>query len=362
MGSRLEAIGKSLLTAPLYFWPTGLPPPVPPPAGAIRRVLLVRPDERIGNLILLTPLIDAIHRAWPGVTIDLLVGGAMVDLMAADPRLRACLVFDKRGLVRNPLGLLPLAEALRRGNYDLAIDASHPHTFSLTPALAVWASGARWRLGYLDGPAHRLVNVGLRLDPDARDHLTDVYLNLLRLLAPEAENRGLNLPVGSAERAEAGRRLAAVGVRVKRGVRVGVHPGGRGAKRWPIASFIDVMRALGSDPAVQPLVFQGPGEEELVADIPPAVARVVPRLPLRLFAAALAHCDLVISGDTGPMHLAAAVQTPTLALFLQGNHGVFGPRGTRHRILYRPAGPSPAEVVAAAREMLAAGSETPRVS
>lgn len=355
MASRWEDIGKSLLSAPLYLWSTGPRPPIPPPEGAIRRVLVVRPDERIGNLVLLTPLFDAVHRAWPGVSLDLLVGGAMVDLMARDPRLRACHVFDKRALVRNPFGLWPLARTLRRGRYDLAIDASHPHTFSLTPALAVRISGARWRLGYLDGPAHRLINVGLRLPPGVHAHLTDVYLDLLRALVPGAENRGLTFPLHEEERAEARRLLESVGLDLTRARLVGVHPGGRGAKRWPMESFITLLQALGSDSGVQPVVFQGPGEEALVARVPPHVARVAPRMPLRLFAAALGWCDLVISGDTGPMHLAVAVETPTLALFLHGNHGVFGPRGSRHRILYRPEGPSTEEVISAARDMLAEG-------
>lgn len=356
MAGRLTDLGKSLLTAPLYLWPTGPEPPVPPPAGAIRRVLLVRPDERIGNLILLTPLLDALHRAWPGVTVDLLVGGAMVPLMAKDPRLGHCHVFDKRALVRNPFGLIPLVRTLRAAHYDLAIDASHPHRFSLTPALAVRLSGARWRLGYLDGPAHRLLNVGVTLPPGVHAHLTDVYMDLVRRLIPDAENLGLSFPLLAEERAGAARVLQAAGVDTARGRLIGVHPGGRGAKRWPIASFVTVMERLKAEPGVQSVVFQGPGEEELVAAVPPGVARIAPRMPLRQFAAALAHCDLVISGDTGPMHLAAAVGTPTLALFLHGNHGVFGPRGSHHRILYRPAGPSEDEVVTAALDMLASGS------
>ena len=355
MASLGEKLGKALLEAPLHLVPNGPPPPLPPPPDAVRRVLLVRPDERIGNLILLTPLIDAARRAWPQATLDLVVGGAMAPLMRGDPRFSRIHVFDKRALVRRPLGLIPLAHRLRRARYDLAIDASHPHHFSLTAALLTRVTGARWRLGYLSGPAHRLLNVGLTLAPGVHEHLTDVYLALLRRVAPEAENRGLSFPLAPAERAEARARLAAAGVPFDGPRLVGVHPGGRGAKRWPLENFVAAMREIAARGDARCVVFHGPGEEALIAGVPPDAALVAPRLPLRLFAAGLSLCDLVVSGDTGPMHLSAAVGTPTLALFLHGNAMVFGPRGPRDRALHRPAGLTAAEVAAAAGEMLDAG-------
>src|SRR4249920_930524 len=109
MANRWEQLGKALLEAPLHLLPNGSRPELPPPPAAIRRVLLVRPDERIGNLVLLTPLIDAVRREWPRARLDLVVGGAMAPLMRGDPRFGDIHVFDKRALVRNPLGLIPLA-------------------------------------------------------------------------------------------------------------------------------------------------------------------------------------------------------------------------------------------------------------
>ncbi len=356
MANRWERAGKKLLEAPLLLLPRGGPPELPPPPGAVRRILLVRPDERIGNLVLLTPLVDAIRRAWPDARLDLLAGGAMAPLLDGDPRFAGLVVFDKRALVRNPFGIVPLARRIRKNRYDLAIDASHPHHFSLTSALLVYATGARWRLGYLEGPAHRMLNVGLTLPPGVHAHLTDVYLDLIRLVIPEAENRGLSFPIGDDERAEARRRMTEAGIPFDGTRLIGVHPGGRGAKRWPVERFIEVLRDLGGDPRTRCVVFHGPGEEAIVAAIPSDAAAIAPRLPLRLFAAGLSLCDVVIAGDTGPMHLAAAVGTPTLALFVHGNDMVFGPRGPEHRVLHRPDGLTPGVVAAEAREMLAAAS------
>ncbi|TPW11392.1 MAG: heptosyltransferase I [bacterium] len=103
-------------------------------------------------------------------------------------------------------------------------------------------------------------------------------------------------------------------------------------------------------------MFQGPGEEELVRHLQSRVAVIVPRLPIRPFAAALTQLRLMIAGDTGPMHVAAAVGTPTLALFLTANHLVFGPPAPLNRTLYTPSGLSVEAVVDAAESMWASSS------
>jgi heptosyltransferase III len=356
MANRFEEWGKGLLEAPLYVLPRRRPSALPVAPGEIRRVLVVRPDERIGNLILLTPMLDAMGRAWPGVSIDLVAGGATAGLMNRDPRLRRVIVFDKRRLIRNPLGLFRIGTRLAEGDYDLAVDASHPHQFSLTASLLTAASRARRRLGFLGGPAARLLDHGLPLEAEEGKHLADVFVDLLRVVAPDAENRGLRFPVLPDESEEARRRLEAAGVGGDR-LLVGVHPGGRGSKRWPLERFAEVIRRIEAGPGRQVVVFHGPGEEALLEALPAGVGARAPRLPLRLFAAAVSRCRLFISGDTGPMHLAAAVGVPTLALFLHPNHGIFGPREEGHRILYDPAGLSADAVHAAAEEMLRSGGE-----
>jgi ADP-heptose:LPS heptosyltransferase len=325
------------------------------PPGAIRRVLVVRPDERIGNLVLLTPMIDAIHRAWPGVTVDLVAGGAMEGLFRGDPRIDSVIVFDKRALIRNPTGLIGIGRRIR-GRYDLAIDASHSHQFSLTSALLTRATGAPWRLGYLRGPGRRLLNAGIEYDGSTSRYTADHYVDLLRVMAPEAETSSLRLPVlpGEREAARADLRRAGIG---SGELSIGIHPGGRGSKRWAAENFVALARRLSETPGRRILLFHGPGEEDLIANFPAGLVITMPRLPLRRLAAAIGECRLFISSDTGPMHLAAAVGVPTLALFVHGNAAMFAPRGGRHRMLEDPAGPAVDRVHEAAEAMLAAGRD-----
>jgi heptosyltransferase-3 len=218
----------------------------------------------------------------------------------------------------------------------------------------VAAARGDWKIGYAAGPAEDVLDEALSWSPDASRHQSEVFVDLLRRLRPEAVGGPLTLPLTERERAEARARLLSAGAGENR-VWIGLHPGGRGAKRWPLEQFVAAARALEAEPGQRVLVFQGPGESELLAAWPDDVGVVVPPLPIRHFAAALAAPRLVLSGDTGPMHLAQSVGTPTLALFLFANHGVFGPAGPPHRVVYAPGGPSVESVVRAAREMLAAG-------
>src|SRR5262249_37758952 len=161
----------------------------------------------------------------------------------------------------------------------------------------------------------------------------------------------LSFPVSPAESLTAERRIVDFGAGPD-AVRIGIHPGGRGSKRWPVDRFVDlVRRTRGAGRRI--ILFHGPGEEALVQAFPKDDVLVLPRMPLREFAAAISRCDLFVSSDTGPMHLAVAVGVPTVALFNVGNSDMFGPRGPRNRVIDRPGGASVDEVSAAVEEVIA---------
>lgn len=349
MASHWEKLGKRILFAPFALLPRrGLEPihSGHPP----ERVLIVRADDRIGNLVLLLPLLDAIRRTWPGVRIDMTLARVSADLMHGDARVTRTIVFDKRRLVDNPLLAFGLLRELRRERYDLVLDASHPQEFSLTSSLLTVAARARRRIGYLVGASSRVLDAGIVFHPDPTRHQSEIFMDLLRLLDPTAVGGRLSLPIAADEREAARQLLIQAGADPSRRW-LGIHPGGRGAKRWPIESFSRLVRILAKQDGRQILVFQGPGEEDLVRFLAGHPVLIIPRLPVRNFAAALTHLDLMIAGDTGPMHVAAAVGTTTLALFLLANHAVFGPPGSPHRSLYEPGGLSVESVAAAAGSM-----------
>src|SRR5262249_3911566 len=87
---------------------------------------------------------------------------------------------------------------------------------------------------------------------------------------------------------------------------------------------------------------------------------LAPQLGIRDFAAMLSRCTLVVTGDTGPMHLAAAVGTPTVAVFRTTNAQSYAPRGPLHRAIQTPAEEAIGRVVAAVEDILAQGVGRPR--
>jgi ADP-heptose:LPS heptosyltransferase len=136
----------------------------------------------------------------------------------------------------------------------------------------------------------------------------------------------------------------------------GIFVGGRGrkGKRWPLERFLGIASLLVAR-GRRVLVFVGPEEAGLAGAIEralPAGARLVNEPSIRRAAALIARCALFITGDSGPLHLACALETPVLAIFLKENWRRWGPRPDRGRVLAGGEGLSPERVVEAAEEML----------
>lgn len=118
---------------------------------------------------------------------------------------------------------------------------------------------------------------------------------------------------------------------------VGLIPGGAApSRRWDPERFAETAAALAAA-GDRVIVFGGPAERALTAAVAGASALDLGgRTDLPLLAAGLAACDLVISNDTGPLHLAAAVGAPTVSLWGAGDPGITRPLGAAHVLLRRP--------------------------
>ena len=117
----LNRIGFALLR--FFARPVG-PPPTDSDMADIRRILVIRPDERIGNAVLVTALLVALKDRFPRAHQSCIISRRYWDLRKHLPATDEFIAFDKRALARNPLGLFALVRRLRRGNYDLAFDAA----------------------------------------------------------------------------------------------------------------------------------------------------------------------------------------------------------------------------------------------
>ena len=356
----MERGGRSFLRGAFHLIPRSRSASIRSLADAgIRRILVVRLDNRLGNLLLITPFLHALRRGFPGATIDLLVSRAFFEVFHGNPDIDRLIVADKAGFICRPWRFVSFLSGLRSRNYDLSFDMSSSHTFSVSSATLVRLAGSPLRVGYRRGESDRFLNV--LIDPPAGGlHEAEFHLGLLKGIIPRDEAPRLWYFVSEEEEAAGSEMVGRLALRD--GPIVGVFLGARGDKAWGDRNFLEVAREVAGDYPV--LIMGGDREKGHLETIDGGTRgnwRVAPVLPLRRFAALVKQCALFISGDCGPMHLAAALGIPVLAVFTVDNHARYGPLGEGNRVIYDPSRSTSAAVIETAREILSsipAGTET----
>lgn len=343
IGSALSPLGRRLLQRTLdLFLP--IAPNVPLSGiGEVRRILLVRPNFRLGNALITSPLVAALRTRFPEARLDYLGGeGTLVvlDHLPVDER-----IVMSRGFILRPWRFVALFLELRRRGYDLAIESAMG---SFSGGLYAWLSGARHCLGV---PRRNERFLDVRLPPTPVAHAYDGPAAFAAHLGVSCADRPVWV-ISDAERRAASELLARIGLAAPAGPLppfAALFVGGHGAKRWPTARWADLARQLAAD-GVAVALFAGPEEADAVGRLRELAGRgalVVEPQPLRTFAAVLGAATLVVTPDSGPMHLAAAVGTPVLAVLASRGSTFFAPRGARDVALLEP---TVADVLSALRQ------------
>lgn len=302
----------------------------------MRRILLVR-NDRLGDLVLTLPAIEAVRRRWPEAKITVLVSRYAAPLLAGHSLIDQLLVDLPSDSVWR------LAGKLRAMRFDAALVVNS----STRNCLAVWAAGIRHRvcwaykpIGWLSA-THR---VALRRSHPPV-HEAEFALAFARRLGAPAELAELapRLEISQATRervaARIGRELGTAGPLF------GVHPGSsNSAYNWPPARYAQLVCQLA---AVGRVMVTGTPAEQPILDL--IRRRLSAQLESRVgfftdlqlpeLAAAIAEQTVLVVSSTGPMHVAGIVGTPTVALF--SPHPVhvpakWAPLGTNHTLLVAP--------------------------
>ena len=310
-----------------------------PPSTPINRVLLLR-LERIGDLLMTLDAIALARATWPAAAIDLAVGSWNLPLARLIPGVNAIHVADVPWLAREGRGdswpaLIGRARGWRAHRYDLVVNFEP----DIRSNVLAWQSGAPRRAGYWTGGGGALLTDAHAYDPAA--HVGVNAERLIRAAAgasanPSAGNARPNtrLTVPPDALARARERLSALGRPI-----VGVHvSGGRESKQWHLDRFADVARQL-AETKNAAIVLTGSESDKPMVDSVAAKLQglrwmsVAGAVDLVDLAAILAEVDVLVTSDTGPMHLAAAVGTPLVALFGPADPRRYGPAGSTSRVL-----------------------------
>ena len=320
VGTALRALGRALvLGLANLLWPR--PRAALPPLSDIRKVLVIRVDERVGNQLLTTPLLRALKLGLPQAQLHLLA--PKQGHLVGSPHVDRALLWQKRDAFRAPGRFLGLVRALRRERYDLVVEAGHWSAFSLTAALLARIVGGRHGaiVGHDRGDSARFLSHPVPHDP-ANVVEVPAKLELLSPLGLQPHGLTLDTSLG-ADLAPADAVLREAGLTGRSFALL--NPGARLAdRRWPPEAYAAVARGLAAR-GLGVLVVWGPGEEPLARAIADGSgATLAPPTDLALLAGLMRRARLVVSNNSGPMHLGVAVGTPTVGVFFRGDSARWG--------------------------------------
>lgn len=319
----------------------------------LARILVLGLDE-IGDVTMTSAFLRELRGNVPGGWITLVVKPAARNLAERCPHVNEVLTYDWSAGAdlpewRRRWRAIRWAWAhLLSRRFDLAILPRWDADYHQATFLA-YASGARWRVGYSETvTAHkRRVNTGHDslcthvLEDATVKHEVERTLELIRFIGGTVGEDRLELWLGQEDHAYADMVLREAQVEPGEPIIAFAPSGGNSPlKQWPVSHFIELGRRIRAGCPSRILILGGSGEEALGAEIehmlgPPTI-NVVGRTTLRQMAAVLKRCHLFVGNDAGPMHIAAAMGIPVVALFGASCPHRFGPWGNGHRVLWTP--------------------------
>ena len=291
--------------------------------------------NRIGDCLLTTPLLRALKRRFPRAHLAVSVPPCNQDLLSTNPHVDEIVL---RPEIKRWGAKIRFALQIRRGGYDLIISCQEKSAFY---AWATWYSAlCSPRRPVTVGLNHRLTRRwyqhNVPVIPD--QHEVYKYLDIAELLGCPRERRPVLelIPPRDAQERVA-QILGEQGVHPDARF-IGINPGGSTPdKRWPVERFAEVAERLHRELGLPVMVFGGPGDHdrasEIVAQMEHRPLVVAGRVSLGDTGALLERCQLLVTGDTGPMHMAVALAVPVVALFGPTSPIKFGPFTTLKTVL-----------------------------
>jgi len=308
--------------------------------SAPERILVVKASS-LGDIVHALPVGAALKRAFPESRLTWVVERMGVGILEGNPYVDELLVSDFKRWKRRPFAretrreLVRFVRSLRAVRPDVALDLQG----LIKSGLIARGSGAPVRIGMDAAHARERTNVvftNRRVRPRAEErHVVDQLLRAMECVGEEPP-RAPEFPlwIGGDERAEAGRFLARWGLDTRR-PRIALSPGGGWeTKRWGAERYAALADRIAQTLEVTPVLLWGPGEETLVAEVRARMDReaaLIEPVDVKGLLAILERMDVVVAGDTGPLHMAAALGVTAVGLFGPSDPLRNGPYGAGHR-------------------------------
>jgi len=315
--------------------------------GPVPGRILVIKIVGLGDTVLMLTPIASLRRRFPHASISVLVTPLSCGIVANQPSIDEVIVYD---VLRSPGGIrgfMRLVRLLRAKHFDCIIDCEQ--YFQMT-AVVTYLTGAPRRIGFCfnDSLRGKLYTDAVSIDPQC--HMVDSYMRLLEPLGIDSGRIEAleQVHIDSQDRVKVGAWLAGRGIG-NGDIVVGIHAGSGSRapyKRWDEESFAEIVGRLGRRLGAQVILTGTVSERQMIDRIMSLSGNRTAHnsggeFETKQAAVLIERCDLFISNDTGPMHIAAAVGTPTIGLFGPESPSRYAPVGKRNVALYKRTRCSP---------------------
>jgi len=280
-----------------------------------RRILIVRLDQ-LGDIVMALPVFSSLKKSFPNAELHALTTTAGGELLREAGVVDDCLIWDCPWFdqSRNSrTSILEMRRTIRKGRYDCVLELRG----DLRLIALLRCSGVRNLVGYNATGGGFLLDVGPEWDPNL--HAIDKNIKLVEAIGGFAASRRPSLRAGAGTR--------------KKGFRLAIHPGaGTAAKRWPVGKFVEVINRLSSDARLNIELI---GSDQVVGKtldrlLQGPVSNQIGKTTLLELIDCLRSADGLLTNDSGPAHLAAALDKPVWILWSgTAASRIWAPRGDK---------------------------------
>jgi heptosyltransferase II len=305
--------------------------------------ILIRGTNWIGDAVMTLPAVAAIRSTFPDARISMLVKPWVAEVFHLCKDVDEVIPFQSPGIHSGIVGKLKLAGELRTRGFDAAILLQN----AIEPAIIAWLARIPVRAGYnSDGRGLLLTHSVHRTETVRKVHQIEYYLEMVLALGCRSADSKVHLEPGKEYEALSQKLLNGHGIGSENFL-IGLAPGAAygPAKRWFPERFAAVADRLLEGLSARAVIF-GSHEDRKCADLVEKSARhaminVAGKTNLREAMAIIARCNLFISNDSGLMHVAGALNIPTVAIFGSTNPITTSPVGDNGTVIYKGASCSP---------------------
>jgi heptosyltransferase-3 len=279
---------------------------------SFNRILVFRLDNRLGNSILILSLVQVIKHRAAHIQIDVMMTSRFVEIYQQHPDIREVIPYDQNYLLSAPWRYLSLIQKLRGRKYDVVFSSNNPNAFSISQAILARLITRHHAVGFDWQDSNRIYTDVVK--GNTQIHYALAQVDLWRYFDPAAGYERPRLYFTLPDRSPENKLLFWLGA--------------TGNKKLPvelILELIDIFSVL----KIRFELAAGPYDRDLVSGLPDIIQRQVVTLSgtLKETAAFFKQYTVICMPDTGPLHLAAALNIPLIQLFMGSNSTWYAYRG-----------------------------------